>query len=449
MKKRILSAILAAFMVTAMFAGCNGNEASSASDAPESSAASKQEESKVEDSSSEASVADSGEAVEIEFVQQKREAVDSFDALIKDFQSKNPNITVTQNVVPDAATILMTRAATGEMPDVLMHWPTDSQYIQFANQGRLRALDDVGCMENVLPQYIDVLKSADGHNYCLPFSCNFMGVYYDTDKFEAAGYEVPKTWADLIKIAEDIKSKGEVAFMLPDKDSWVISQLWSNIEAKNRPDPTQFYADLRSGATTFQDDELSVDSWKKILQLHEYSQGDTLSLGYDQCISDFATGTGYMFIQGIWASSSIEAANPDKHFNMFPMPNDSGDIKQPIGLDTGICAGADSSPEKAAAADLFLKYMSTTEAAQMYSDLDYSPSCIQGVKAKIPQGQGIVDILDEKGVLSVASLPAGFEETKRSKIQQVIIDGDITAYLTTMTEDYLAACAAEDEQAAE
>lgn len=441
MKKRILCAVLAAAMAASVLAGCGGDTKPSSSapkeDKPASSPASQ--------STPESTPASTGEAVEIEFVQQKRESVDSFQAVIDLFQEKNPNITVKQSVMPDAATVLMTRASTNEMPDVLMHWPTDSQYIQFAQQGRLRPLDDV-CMDNVLEQYIDVLKSADGHNYCLPFSCNFMGVFYDTEKFAAAKYEVPKTWDELITIAKDIKSKGEVAFMFPDKDAWTISQLWSNIEGKNRPDNAQYYADLRSGATTFQDDELANDAWKKILELHEYSQGDTLSLGYDQCISDFATGTGYMFIQGIWASASIEAANPDKKFNMFPMPNDSGDIKQPIGLDTGICAGADSSPEKAAAADLFLKFMSTTEAAQLYSDLDHSPSCIKGVNAVIPQGQGIVDILAEKGVLSVASLPAGFEETKRSKIQNVILNGDITGYLTEMTSDYLAACQAEDEQ---
>ena len=48
-----------------------------------------------------------------------------------------------------------------------------------------------------------------------------------------------------------------------------------------------------------------------------------------------------MFIQGSWAAPSIEAANPDKNFDMFPMPNDSGDIQQPLGLDTGLCLGAE------------------------------------------------------------------------------------------------------------
>ncbi len=451
MKKRLLAIACAAAMVVTMFAGCNGGgESSTSSAAQESSGATS---SAAEDSSAagesstaeESSEAAGGELsvsgdVEIEFFQQKREAVDSFQAVIDAFQEQNPNITVTQNVVPDASTVLMTRAASNDIPDVMMHWPTDSQFVQFAQQGRVKALDDTQALGNVMENYLDAVKFEDGHYYCIPFSGNFMGVFYDVDKFEEAGYEIPTTWDELITIAEDIKSKGEVAFVFPDKDAWTLSQLQSNIEGKNRPDSTEFIAQIEAGEATYQDDEITVDSWEKVLQLHEYSQGDTLSLGYDQAISDFATGTGYMFPQGSWAAPSIEAANPDKNFDMFPMPNDSGDIQQPLGLDTGLCLGVNEHGEDAAiASEMFLNFIASAEGAQIYADLDHSPSCIEGVEADIPQGTGVVAILDEKGVLSTATLPAGFEETKRSKIQQVLIDGDITSLLTTLTQDHVAA----------
>ena len=344
----------------------------------------------------------------------------------------------------------MTRAASNDIPDVMMHWPTDSQFVQFAQQGRVKALDDTQALGNVMENYLDAVKFEDGHYYCIPFSGNFMGVFYDVDKFEEAGYEIPTTWDELITIAEDIKSKGEVAFVFPDKDAWTLSQLQSNIEGKNRPDSTEFIAQIEAGEATYQDDEITVDSWEKVLQLHEYSQGDTLSLGYDQAISDFATGTGYMFPQGSWAAPSIEAANPDKNFDMFPMPNDSGDIQQPLGLDTGLCLGVNEHGEDAAiASEMFLNFIASAEGAQIYADLDHSPSCIEGVEADIPQGTGVVAILDEKGVLSTATLPAGFEETKRSKIQQVLIDGDITSLLTTLTQDHVAAAESAAAQTAE
>ena len=461
MKKRLLAIACAAAMVVTMFAGCNGGGGSSTSSAADETSASTssaaEESSAAESGTSEESgeEAASGDLavsgpVEIEFFQQKREAVDSFQAVIDAFMEQNPNITVTQNVVPDASTVLMTRAASNDIPDVMMHWPTDSQFVQFAQQGRVKALDDTQALGNVMENYLDAVKFEDGHYYCIPFSGNFMGVFYDVDKFEEAGYEIPTTWDELITIAEDIKSKGEVAFVFPDKDAWTLSQLQQNIEGKNRPDNTEFYAQIEAGEATYQDDEVTVNSWEKILQLHEYSQSDTLSLGYDQAISDFATGTGYMFPQGSWAAPSIEAANPDKNFDMFPMPNDSGDIQQPMGLDTGLCLGVNEHGEDAAiASEMFLNFIASAEGAQIYADLDHSPSCIEGVEADIPQGTGVVEILDEKGVLSVATLPAGFEETKRSKIQQVLIDGDINTLLTTLTEDHVAAAEAAASQATE
>ena len=443
MKKRIVSAILATAMVATLFAGCSNNNSSSTSSAAKDDSSSKATSSTTESGAESTPAGNDGAKVEIEFLQQKREAVDTFDALIQEFQKQNPNITVTQNTVPDAGTVLMTRAASNEMPDVLTHWPTDAAYIQFATQGRLKDLTDNACMDNVIDSYKESIK-LDGKYYTVPISLNFMGVFYDVDKFKDGGYEVPKTWDEFINLAKDIQGKGEVAFVLPDKDSWTISQGWDNIGGKDRGgEMGKFYDELRAGTTTYQDDPIAVDSMEKMIELREYSQGDTLSLGYDQAINDFATGTGYMFIQGIWALPSIESANPDKNVAMFPMPNDKGDMKQPLGVDVAICAGADTTGDKADAVDKFLLYLSSTEAAQMYSDKDHSPSCIKGVEAQIPQAQAVLDLIDTAGVLDISAPPAGFEETKRSKLQQVLIDKHVNAFLTTMTQDFLAAAASE------
>ena len=174
MKKRLLAIACAAAMVVTMFAGCNGGgESSTSSAAQESSGAtsSAADESSAAGESStaeESSEAAGGELsvsgdVEIEFFQQKREAVDSFQAVIDAFMEQNPNITVTQNVVPDAATVLMTRAATNDIPEVLMHWPTDSQFVQLAQQGRLKVLDDTEALGNVMDNYLEAVKFEDGH----------------------------------------------------------------------------------------------------------------------------------------------------------------------------------------------------------------------------------------------------------------------------------------------
>ena len=82
----------------------------------------------------------------------------------------------------------------------------------------------------------------DGGIYCLPISLNFMGVYYNVDKFTEAGFSVPQTCVELIALCVKIVEKGEVPFLLPNKDSWTVSQLWDNIGGKDRGGYTDFYA---------------------------------------------------------------------------------------------------------------------------------------------------------------------------------------------------------------
>ena len=71
---------------------------------------------------------DSG-TVTIEFFQQKREVVDLFDELIADFEAKNPGIKVEQVHVADSGQVLMSRLASNDVPDLLTHWPNNTDYI--------------------------------------------------------------------------------------------------------------------------------------------------------------------------------------------------------------------------------------------------------------------------------------------------------------------------------
>ena len=65
--------------------------------------------------------------------------------------------------------------------------------------------------------------------------------------------------------------KGEVAFMFPDKDAWTpVPAAEQHPGQGPRRQLLKFYDQMDAGETTFQDDELTVQSWEKVLQLHEY-----------------------------------------------------------------------------------------------------------------------------------------------------------------------------------
>ena len=91
-----------------------------------------------------------------------------------------------------------------------------------------------------------------------------MGVFYDVDKFKDGGDEVPKTWDEFINLAKDIQGKGRVAFVLPDKGSWTISQGWDNIGKDRGGEIGKFYDSWhRAGTTTYQDSPIAVDSMER------------------------------------------------------------------------------------------------------------------------------------------------------------------------------------------
>ena len=76
-------------------------------------------------------------------------------------------------------------------------------------------LSEKDYMKNIDSKYLDAVKAKDGKNYMAPYNVNFMGVYYNKDKFEEAGYTMPTKWDELIALAEEIKAKGETPFILP------------------------------------------------------------------------------------------------------------------------------------------------------------------------------------------------------------------------------------------
>lgn len=412
-KRRVLAALMAAAMAAGLLAGCSGAGG---------------EEGK-----------DSSGKIELEFFTQKREASDTFDKIVEEFNNSQDKIVVTQNIVPDATSVLMSRAATGDLPDIIqVGGMQDSNTMQFMKEGHFLELTDMECLNNVVDEYKDAIKF-QGKNYVVPISANFSGVFYNKDMFEEAGYQVPTTYDELITLAKDIQSKGEVPFLFPDKDAWTLVQCWEdNIDGSARGDRTQVYKDIANGATTFEDDALFPSTLQKVVDIRQYGQGDTLSLGYDQAISDFATGKSYMFMQGIWALPSIKSANPDMNIGMFSFPSDNGDTKVSMGIDVNLAISADC--ENPEAAKEFVEFAASKDMVQLYVDNDYSVPCMKDVTAKIPEAELIVNMINEgKGVLQATALPKAVADERQNTIQKVIVpveDGgeDIPTFLTNLTK---------------
>lgn len=244
---------------------------------------------------------------------------------------------------------------------------------------------------------------------------------------------------ELIALAEEIKAKGETPFILPNKDSWTVSNLWSNIEARDLGSHEDEFEKMKAGEESFETIPEYKSGVEKMIQLLDYANEDSLALGYDQAINDFANGEGWMFLQGSWTLPSFLSANPDFNVEFTILPNDNGKPIATQAVDTGFCVNAKvaDEPEKMEAIDKFLSFALSAEGAQIYTDNDKSPSCVTGVKAEVPQFQPFFDYVEANGFEADGAYPpTGFEDTKRGKIQNVLLDKDVDAFLKEMTNDW-------------
>ena len=389
MFKKLASLCLLVAVFTATLAGCGNN-----SDKPE-----------VEATPNTNNVEGNTATTEIEFFQTKREAVDTWDVIIEEFNSSHDSYKIVQNNVSDSGTVLAARMATNDMPDIFNTYPQTAEFHSYMEDDWVQNITDWECLDNIKDDYKQAVTYDNGI-YCMPFSLNFMGIYYNVDKFEESGYTEPTTWAELMEIADDITSNGEIAFNMPNKDAWTMNQLYANILTK---DTGTYYTALKEDGTKWTDGPY-LKIFEKIKQLVSYAEPDSLSVGYDQAISDFANGKGYMFIQGSWAYPSIISANPDANIKMFPMPNDNGDMKQQVWIDISLCAGINEHDGSALeGVREFFAYLSQTSTAQSFSDLDHSPSCIKDVVTELPYAESVIDLINSNSVLDTSYQVTGFD----------------------------------------
>lgn len=146
--KKILSAVLVAAMALS-FAACGSTP--SESQTPASGSAS----------------TGSGETVTLEFFQMKDEGTDYYAELIAAFEEQYPNIKIEYTNVPDAETVIMTRMASNQVPDVFTHYALDPTFREQIKAGYVMDLTGEPMLENVDENILE-MSLVDGKAYSVP-----------------------------------------------------------------------------------------------------------------------------------------------------------------------------------------------------------------------------------------------------------------------------------------
>ena len=306
-------------------------------------------------------------ASEIEVFSSKPENVEIMQKLVDGFNKSQDEVTVTLNAPADAGTVLKTRLAKNDIPDVLA-FNYDHTMRDLLQEGFFMDLSEDTLADYCYDEYKNIIKADNEDNpdalYALPYAANAGGVIYNVDKFAELGVEIPKTWDEFMTVIEKIEEKGENPFLFPFKDVWTANHPFIYLESAYQPE--NFEADRKAGKTSY------VGTHEKItemfLTLLDHTSADYMGLSYADANKAFANGEAYMMINGNWALADIKKANPDCNVSMFTMPasNDAKKNELSTGIDVMFSISEDCKEQEGARA--FIEYMMQPEQAQTYMD---------------------------------------------------------------------------------
>jgi ABC-type glycerol-3-phosphate transport system substrate-binding protein len=139
----------------------------------------------------------------------------SMDKLVKDFEAKYPNITVTLQGEPDYATMYTKEKAevqAGNAPTIGQAYESWASYFQ--SSGVLTPISDLAGTDTPAQMstfYKGIQKDlalSDGRTWMWPFNKSVLILFYNSDLLKADGQTLPTSWDDYAKVMKAVSTGG-------------------------------------------------------------------------------------------------------------------------------------------------------------------------------------------------------------------------------------------------
>jgi len=219
------------------------------------------------------------------------------------------NATVAGGAGTNAKAVLATRLTGGDPPDSFqVHAGLEVQ--KYDPEKFLEPLDALYSSEGwekVFPKGLLTLLRYKGHYWSVPVNIHRANVlWYSRKVFTANNLTPPKTFDDFFKIAEALKAKGIVPFVLGDKEGWEAGHAFEAVLIGTLG--AQGYAGLWTGKTPWTDAKVTqaLNTYKKMLT---YINSDHAALTWDGAGQYLIDGKGAMQIMGDWQNGWFQSKN--------------------------------------------------------------------------------------------------------------------------------------------
>ncbi|MFC5829809.1 extracellular solute-binding protein [Nonomuraea insulae] len=322
----------------------------------------------------------------------------TFQALIKEFEAKYPQVKVKYVNVPSdqAQNQFQTAAQAGSgAPDVIrseVAWTP-----QFASLGYLQPLDGsraVDKPDDFLPGPLSSTKYND-KTYAVPQVTDTLALIYNKRLLKEAGHEeAPKTIAELKQTALDVKAKTSVAGLALNVDSYFLLPFMYGeggdlLDVANKKIVVNSPANVKAMETV--SDLITSGAAPKPATTESYANAMTA----------LKEGKAAMIYNGPWALSEIyqgKEFKDKKNLGIAPVPAGSVKAGAPTGgWNLAIYAGSKNIP----AAYEFVRFMTTAEAqAKIAKEISLLPTRTSAYSS--PDVQGNADVAVFKPIMDTA-----------------------------------------------
>ncbi|MBB2910159.1 arabinogalactan oligomer/maltooligosaccharide transport system substrate-binding protein [Streptosporangium becharense] len=323
----------------------------------------------------------------------------TFQALIKDFEAKYPNIKVKYVNVPSdqAQNQFQTAAQAGTgAPDVIrseVAWTS-----QFASLGYLQPLDGSRAVENesdFLPGPLSSTKY-NGKAYAVPQVTDTLALLYNKRLLKEAGHEkAPTTVEELKQVALDVKKKTGVNGLALNVDSYFLLPFMYGeggdlLDVQNKKITVNSPANVKAMATVA--DLVTSGAAPK----------PAIQDSYANAMTALKDGKAAMIYNGPWALAEVYQGKEFKdkeNLGIAPVPAGSVKAGAPTGgWNLAIYAGSKNIP----AATEFVRFMSTPESqAKVAKEISLLPTRASAYDN--PDVQGNKDVAVFKPIMDTAT----------------------------------------------
>lgn len=352
MKKKLMALILSAAMSATLLTGCGGgaNDDVSQNDATGDNAA--------DDGVQEIKWMfwDDFNATEDLISKGYADTIERFN---KDYEGKYHVTPITTNL-EEYYPKLNALVASEETPDVFIVSPGPN-LTTYVDPGVAAPLDDYlakdGWKDSFTSDAVFSQMTYDGKIYAVPLNTAAACAFYNTEMFENAGVEVPKTWDDMLEACKKLEAAGYTPVTISAGTAWCLSMVAGYLCEMEGVD----LAALADGSASWEDGKLESAA-TKLTELSKYFQKTAAGDTNDVATANFYNEEAAILIQGSWAIAQINGSNPDfeSKCGVFQFPG----VERIIAKSDSLAMSATTKYPEACAA--FIKYF-TDETAQKYT----------------------------------------------------------------------------------